>query len=77
MRSVIAFFCCRAEAIERRQSSLVIVLKSGALFGAGEGTPLDPREFSGEGVGWHEESRGIRGRSRECRVMAKVFYGDF
>jgi hypothetical protein len=50
MRSEIAFFCCRAEVSERFQSSLVIVLKTGALFRAGEGAALDAGDFSGEDI---------------------------
>src|SRR5205085_10606197 len=41
-----AFFCRRAEASERFQSSLVIVLKSGSVFGAREGAAADAGRFS-------------------------------
>ncbi|HWL15568.1 MAG TPA: hypothetical protein VNR00_08185 [Opitutus sp.] len=45
-----AFGCRRAEASERRQSSLVIVLKSGSLVRARERAPADAGELSGEGI---------------------------
>ena len=50
MRSEIAFFCCRAEASERFQSSLVIVLKTAPLFRAGEEPTAEAGRSSGEGV---------------------------
>ena len=45
-----AFGCCRAEAMERRQSSLVIVLKTAPLFCAGEPATAEAGDESGEGV---------------------------
>jgi hypothetical protein len=72
MRSEIAFFCCRAEVSERFQSSLVIVLKTGAWFRAGEDAALDAGVFSGEGV-LHGRSRDMRGPSRARRGNAKDF----
>src|SRR5690606_179869 len=52
-----AFGCRRAEASERFQSSLVIVLKSGASFRVREAAPADAGGFSGEGI-VHESAMG-------------------
>ena len=65
-----AFFCRRAEASERFQSSLVIVLKSGSVGRAREGAALDAGVFSGEGI-VHESAAAQLRRSR--REKQRVF----
>ena len=60
-----AFFCRRAETSERFQSSLVIVLKSGALVRAREDAALDAGGFSGEGIAHESAMPERRFRRRE------------
>jgi hypothetical protein len=67
-----AFFCCRAKTSERRQSSLVIVLKSGSFLEAREGAPADAGGLSGKGV-LHDLSDDMRARSIPPRAKAKTF----
>ena len=70
-----ALGCRRAEASERRQSSLVIVLKSGSFDGTGEVTPAEPGGLAGEEV-LHDGSVDMRATSRPSPAMAKRFYGQ-
>ena len=51
-----AFDCRRAEASERFQSSLVIVLKSGPVVRVREGAAADAGGLSGEGIFLHESA---------------------
>src|SRR6185436_10924511 len=67
-----AFGCRRAEASERRQSSLVIVLKSASFVRPREVPPAESRDLAGEEV-LHDGSADMREPSASQRANAKDF----